>query len=263
MATVKDLYIALEAYAPKMLKMDFDNVGFLVGFSDAAVHTVLVCLDITDEVIREAAELKAQLIVSHHPLFFSLDRVTDSDRTGRKITALLAGGMSACCMHTNLDAASGGVNDALAEAIGLTKTELLNEEIHDAFGKPFSVGRVGFLEKPMALLDFIKSVKTSLNTRGIRYHNAGRPASKVGIVSGSGGNYLGDALKKGCDTFLTADIKYDVFLEAVEAGINLIDADHFCTECVVLPKIAQYLSAQFPSLKITISKRQGQPAWFL
>lgn len=262
MATVREIYKALADYAPPSLKMDFDNVGFLVGVADAPVEKVLVCLDITDETVREAADIKAQLIVSHHPLFFSLKRVTDEDRTGRKITALLSGGISAVCMHTNLDAADGGVNDALAEALGLGNITLINEEIHSADGKAYSVGRVGYLEKPAALGAFMQHVKESLGTRGIRYHDAGREVSKVGLVSGSGGDYLKDALRHGCDTFVTADIKYDVFLEAAEAGINLIDADHFCTENVVVPKVIGRLRALFPSLQVESSRRQGQAAWF-
>ena len=262
MATVKQLYSALAASAPAEIKMDFDNVGFLVGFSDADVRKALICLDITDEVVREAIEMKAELIISHHPLFFSLKRVTDQDRSGRKITAMLRNGISAFCMHTNLDAAIGGVNDALAEAIGLTKTELLAEETHDSAGNAYSVGRVGYLEKPAALSDFMQRVKTSLNTRGIRYHDAGREVYKVGIVSGSGGDHLEYAVKHGCDTFLTADIKYDVFLEGIEAGVNLIDADHFCTEFVVAPKVAAQLGKQFPEVEFVISK-QGQPMRFV
>jgi dinuclear metal center YbgI/SA1388 family protein len=262
MATVKEVFTALEARAPLALKQDWDNVGFLVGFSETSVKKVLVCLDITDDVVREANDIGAQLIVSHHPLFFSLTSVTDEDRAGRKITAMLKNGISAFCMHTNLDAAAGGVNDALAEAIGLQRTDLLNDEIRFADGRVYSLGRIGYLEKPTDLQDFMTLVKTSLNTRGIRYHDAGHPVHKVGIVSGSGGDHLSDAIKQGCDTFLTADIKYDVFLEGIEAGVNLIDADHFCTENVVSPKVAYLLSNLFPKLEIVVSKRQKQAACF-
>ncbi len=262
MATVKDISAALEAYAPTSLKMDFDNVGFLVGFSGAEVHSVLVSLDITEDVITEAAALKAQLIVSHHPLFFTLKKVTDENREGRKAALLLSKGIAAVCMHTNLDAADGGVNDALAEAVGLSHTELLAEEIKGEDGRMYSVGRVGMLESPLALPDFLARVKENLSSRGLRYHDAGRPVHKVGLVSGSGGDRLGSALGKGCDTFITADIKYDVFLEAAEAGVNLIDADHFCTENVVVPKLAAFLRARFPALAVAVSRRHGQTARF-
>lgn len=154
MAKVKDILDALEAFAPCCLKMDFDNVGFLAGYSNADVNRMIVTLDITDTVIDEAIREGAQLIVSHHPLFFSLKSVTDGDRTGRKLTALLTHGISAICMHTNLDAIAG---DALAEAAGLTETALLHEDVFDKAGTPYSYGRVGTLKEPMALGEYLDS----------------------------------------------------------------------------------------------------------
>ena len=119
MATVKEICDYLNKIAPFYMKMDFDNVGFLAGFRDAEVSRVLTALDITGEVIAEAEELGAELIVSHHPLIFHpVKSVTDGDPLGRKLIRLLRGGMSAICLHTNLDAAEGGVNDALMESLG-------------------------------------------------------------------------------------------------------------------------------------------------
>ena len=262
MDKLKDVYKALEAFAPPGLKMDFDNVGFLVGFSENDVSKILVSLDITDDVIDEAVRENAQLIVSHHPLFFSLGSVTDADRTGRKITTLLSHNISAVCMHTNLDAAQGGVNDALARAAGLTRTALLSDDVFDEAGTAYSYGRVGYLSEPVKLANYLKTLKTSLGTNGLRYHDAGRAVHKVATVGGSGGGELKHALAHGCDTFLTADIKYDVFLEAKEAGLNIIDGDHFCTENVVTPVLADRLHASFPEISVIISKNHGQTASF-
>mgnify|MGYP001028873008 CR=1 FL=1 len=120
MVTVNDIYAFLNDLAPVRYQMDFDNAGFLVGDGSAAVEHVLLALDITDDVIAEAAALRAQLIVSHHPLIFTpLRRATADDLTGRKVLALARNGIAAICMHTNLDIADGGVNDALAAALGL------------------------------------------------------------------------------------------------------------------------------------------------
>ncbi|MEL4105566.1 Nif3-like dinuclear metal center hexameric protein [Oscillospiraceae bacterium WX1] len=261
MVTVTDVKNKLEGIAPLGLKMEFDNVGFLVGFSARPVTRILVSLDITDAVIQEASSLGAELIVSHHPLFFSLKSVTDTDKIGRKVTALLSGAMSAICLHTNLDAAAGGVNDALAATVGLCDVGLLGVDGQEA-EQPFSYGRCGLLSKPAALPDFLASVKNALKTNGLRYHDAGRAVHKVAVVGGSGGSSLGQAIATGCDTLLTADVKYDVFLEAKECGINLIDGDHFCTENVVTPVLAETLMAAFPGLTVTISGIHGQTAQF-
>lgn len=262
MAKVKDIYNALKSIAPPELKMDFDNVGFLVGFSENDVSKILVSLDITDEVIGEAVSEKAQLIVSHHPLFFSVNSVTDTDRTGRKITAMLSNNISAVCMHTNLDAAEGGVNDALASVAGLKRTSLLNEDVYDKNGRAYSYGRIGYLSQPVTLSSYLKTLKARLGANGLRYHDAGRKVYKAATVCGSGGSELRHAAAQGCDTFITADIKYDVFLEAKELGINLIDGDHFCTENVVTPVLAERLYALFPDISVFISKAHHQTACF-
>jgi dinuclear metal center YbgI/SA1388 family protein len=262
MVTVGNIYEMLAEYADPTMKMDFDNVGLLVGKSSAQVTKVLTALDITLEVIDEAAALGAQLIVSHHPMFFSLKNVTDTDKNGCKAVKLIENGISGICMHTNLDAAKGGVNDALANALGLKNITLMQTDGIDGNGQPFSYGRVGTLEKPMTMQQFLPFVKQTLKSNGLRFHDAGRKVEKVCSVGGSGGSELEAALKNGCDTFVTADVKYDVFLDAKYYGINLIDADHFCTENTVVPVLKDVISRAFPNLDVIISKSHGQTAQF-
>ena len=178
------------------------------------------------------------------------------------MTALLRHGISAICMHTNLDAANGGVNDELAKAAGLEGAEILRAEGEDAGGTKYSCNRVGRIPKPMAMKEYLPFLRERLGANGLRYHDAGRDVSLVAVVGGSGGGDLEHAVKYGCDTFITSDIKYDTFLAAKEAGINLIDADHFCTENVVVPVLEQVLKERFPQVLSTISKRHRQTAQF-
>ena len=257
MTTVNNVLQTLTFFAPLDAKMDFDNVGLLVGDSGAEVTRVLVALDITSAVIDEAAALGAQLIVSHHPILFSTKNITDTTLTGRKLMALLSHGIAAICMHTNLDAAAGGVNDALAGALGLQNVELLEA--------PPAYGRLGNLAAPLPLSDFLPNVKTALNSNGLRFNDAGHEVSRVAVVCGGGGSdtdYLYRALASGCDTFVTADVKYNVFLDARELGINLIDADHFCTENPVVAVLQEHLCREFPTLDVSISDVHGQTAQF-
>ena len=266
MPTVNEVYEYLCTIAPVEMKMDFDNVGFLVGRANSDASKILVSLDITHDVITEALDIGAGLIVSHHPLFFSLKSVTDEDTTGRKIVRLLSGGVSAICMHTNLDAARGGTNDALAAAAGITgegfDAELLNEEGRLATGEAFSYGRVGRLKAPVTLDEYLGMLKLALKTEGLRYYSAGRDVYKIAVVGGSGGSDMHHAVRHGCDTFVTADIKYDVFLEAKELGLNLIDGDHFCTENLVTGSLAAKLRMAFPSAEATVSSRHAQTVKF-
>ena len=268
MPNVSDVCEFLKSRAPVEMKMDFDNVGLLVGFGGADASKMLLSLDITHDVITEAIDIGAGLIVSHHPLFFELKSVTDADVTGRKVVRLLSGGLSAICMHTNLDAAIGGTNDALAAAIGIARdgepASLLSHDgtlVHT--GQAFSYGRFGELENPLPMSEFLPFLKDTLRSRGLRYHDAGKPVHRVAVVGGSGGSDLHHAVAKGCDTFLTADIKYDVFLDAKELGINLIDGDHFCTENLVIAPLAKSLRAAFPEATVTVSLTHGQTARFI
>ena len=125
MATVREVYQYLDGLAPFSLQMDFDNAGFLVGRGDRTVTKILVSLDITEEVAAEAAEVGAELIVSHHPVIFHPARsVTDGGPDGRILLSLIEHGIAAICAHTNLDAVAGGVNDALAQKLGLVQIEI-------------------------------------------------------------------------------------------------------------------------------------------
>ena len=264
MATVKDVYDFLNIMAPVETKMDFDNVGFLVGRSGGEVNKILLSLDITSWVAEEAKEVGAQLIVSHHPAFFELKSVTD-DGPGKTVVHMLENKISAICMHTNLDAALGGVNDALAKALGLEDLRFVDDDetsISENEGN-CDIGRIGWLPEEMCLEAFLPQVKKSLKAGGLRYYDSGRTVRKVAVLGGSGGSELESVIRHGCDTFVTADVKYNVFLDAKEANINLIDAGHFPTENVVIPVLAERLAKQFPDLEIVISKSHGQTEKFI
>lgn len=261
MVTVKTIFTFLDQIAPVRYQMDFDNSGFLVGDPDASVSKILTALDITDDVISEAEELGVQLIVSHHPLIFhSLRQVRSDDLTGQKVLRLAKLGIAAICMHTNLDIADGGVNDALMEALDAESFGILEPTGSDENGLPLGCGRIGKLQKRMPLYEFLAFAADRLQVSGIRYSAGKKDVEQIAVCGGSGGNLLELAYDAGCDTLVTADVKYDRFLAAKELGMNLIDADHFCTENVIIPVIAEKLQKQFPEAKVHISRRLGQTA---
>ena len=244
MPTVGQIFACLQAKAPVETKLDFDNVGLLVGSPDWDVKKVLLSLDITGPVTEEAKAIGAQLVISHHPLFFSLKNIGSLDPQGVKAMNLLTGRVAAICMHTNLDAADGGVNDALAAALGV-EGALPYEPEH--------ICRIGTLAEPLPLPEFLRRTKAALRSNGLRYVDGGKPVSRVAVGGGSCGSMLEETAETGCDTFVTADVKYDTFLRAKELGLNLIDAGHFNTENVVIPVLRQWLTEAFPELEIVIS----------
>ena len=264
MASVKEIRDYFERIVPSYMKLDFDHVGMLVGFCDNDVRVALTALDITDEVIEEAVALGAQLIVSHHPLIFDpLKRVTDDDLKGRKIIRMIRSGISAICLHTNLDTAEGGVNDCLMEALGARVTGLLNAHGTHPDGRPFGIARLGELPAPVAFDEFLVRTKQRLHCEGLRYVSGGKPVHRIACCGGAGGSELWKAIDAGCDTYVTADLKYDHFLCAKELGLNLIDADHFCTENVVVPHLKHLLTDAFPELDVRISKVHRQTIRFI
>ena len=240
MPTVREVEQALYALAPKDGAMPGDNVGHLVGDPEQEVRHALVALDITEAVVDEAIAKGCDLIVSHHPVINSnwtpVQSVRYDTLKGRILMKLIRSGISAICMHTNLDVAQGGVNDRLAACLGLQQVETMENGLI----------RTGTLPAPMELRAFAAFVKEALGCNGVRYSDAGKLVSKVAVGGGTCGEYEAEVKAAGCDTFVTADLKYHQFLDARD--INLLDAGHFPTEDPVCEVLIQYMTAKFPEL---------------
>ena len=249
MTTVSDIMNYIEALAPRDLKMEWDNVGLLCGSRSTPVSKILVALDPFEHVCKEAADWGAELIVTHHPLIFKpLPNITDETGIGRGIMTLCRHGISAVNAHINLDCAPGGVNDVLAKELGLG----------DISPIPYGDGSSALLRcgavKKQSLADFLAHVKARLGCEGLRYADGGKPVRKVAVGGGSCADGMLDALDAGCDTFVTADVKYNQFWDARDLGLNLIDAGHFCTENPVVAVLAEKIAAQFPEITVKISE---------
>jgi dinuclear metal center YbgI/SA1388 family protein len=254
MTTVGDILKYIETLAPRSMKMDWDNVGLLCGSKATPVTKVLVALDPFEGVCREAAQWGAQLIVTHHPVIFQAPKaITDETSVGRSILQLCAHGISAINAHTNLDCAPGGVNDVLAKKLALVNVQVVDPEGTDENGNEWGLLRMG--EVPEQPLDaFLNRVKTLLGCEGLRYVDGGKPVRKVAVGGGSCAGEMLDALRAGCDTFVTADVKYNQFWDARDLGINLIDAGHFATENPVVSVLAEKIAGAFPEIEVKISE---------
>ena len=254
MTTVGDILSYLETLAPRSMKMDWDNVGLLCGGKNRPVTKILVALDPFEGVCREAAGWGAELILTHHPLIFQpLKAVTDDTAIGRAVQLLCAKGISAINAHTNLDCAPGGVNDCLASRLGLKEVRVIAPSGVDALGRPWGLLRQGVVEK-QALSDFLPHVKAALRCDGLRYVDGGKPVERVAVGGGACASELLEAVQAGCDTFVTADVKYNQFWDAHDLGLNLIDAGHFATENPVVSLLAAKLTEQFPGISVKISE---------
>ncbi|MBO5912704.1 MAG: Nif3-like dinuclear metal center hexameric protein [Clostridia bacterium] len=237
---VKEILDFLYGIAPKELAEDFDNVGLLVGDEIAEVKGVMVSLDCFDEVIDRAEDLGANLIVTHHPIIFSGLKSVTADSLVYK---LISKGISVISMHTNLDQADGGVNDALCDALDLFDVEALITS--DGFSM-----RKGFLDQPEDPYSFAKHIKEALGG-AVKFVAGDHDITTVAVCGGSGGDFLIDAVKMGADALVTADVKHHLFIEAGRLGISLYDAGHFNTEDVIVSVLCRDIAGAFPELDVS------------
>lgn len=245
---------AIERIAPKHLAEDWDNPGLLVGSFAQSVERVLVCLDVSDEVVEQAVERGADMIVAHHPLIFrGIKKLRTDLPLGARLAKLIKHDIAVAAAHTNLDIAVGGVNDVLAEKIGLEKLSTFVIASQDADGTVNSMGRYGTLSAPMAIRDFAAQVREGLGATHVRLIEAApRPVRRVAICSGSGAEFIQKAAFMGADAYVTGDVKYHEAQQAVELGMHVIDAGHFATEFPVVEVLAERLRAELADVRGTV-----------
>lgn len=261
MVTVADVLKYMETLAPGYMKEDWDRVGLNCGHIDKEVRKILVALDPFESVCREAKEVGADLLITHHALLWTPGFITDMSEQGRNALFLIENGIACINAHTNLDQAPGGVNDILAEKLGLQDIRVIHPKGVDENGKPWGLLRQGMVAK-QSLEQFLSIVKISLGCDGLRYVSCGKPVRKVAVGGGACAGEMTEAIQAGCDTFVTADVKYNQFWDAKNLGINLIDAGHFHTENPVCRYLVQKLREAFPEVTVSLAMSHHDCAKF-
>ena len=231
MVTVENIYNFIDSIAPFDSAEEWDNSGLLVGNKDAEVTKILFALDITSDVINQAVECGAELIVTHHPIIFKpvSDVLSDS-----LVYKLIKNNISIICAHTNYDKAVDGVNDILCYTVGF-----------DLFKKfDNTCLNVAEFDNEMSADAFINLVKNKL--RGsVRYNSLNKNIKKVAVCSGSGSDYLELAKELNCDALLTGDASHHSFLDADEMDILLVASGHFETEMIAIEPLMNKIKCQF------------------
>lgn len=256
MATVNDILQYIDTLAPRYMKESWDNVGLNCGHRDREVTKILVALDPFPHVCREAKQQGADLLVTHHALIWKPGFITDETVWGRSALYLIENGIAHINAHTNLDCAPGGVNDRLASSLGLENIQVIDPMGTDEQGRAYGLLRKGEVNE-QSLDAFLSTVKESLNCDGLRYVDGGKPVRNVAVGGGACAGELMDALRAGCDTFVTSDAKYNQFWDAQTAGINLIDAGHFHTENPIVSVLADKIAAAFPEIQVIVSEKHA------
>lgn len=236
---------ALEKISPKSLAEEWDNPGLLVEPVNKDIKRVLVALDCTVDVAREAHELGAELVLAHHPLFFQPVRSMYYSRPDTAAAyALVQNGIGLFAAHTNLDAAIGGVNDQLAKKLGLKDIA--------PFGGENGLGRLGSLNAVVTLKELALRIGELLNTSASVAGDGLAAVKKIAVVGGSGGSLVSDAVKAGADALVTGEFKHSEAIAALVLGLNVIAAGHYETECVVLEPWIAGLQTELKALECNV-----------
>ena len=236
----------LENEFPPALAEEWDNVGLLVGDTDAEITKVLVSLDVTDQAVARAEEIGAELILTHHPLIFRpLARVTEQDFISRRIRRMIKADINYYAMHTNFDLAR--MADLNAADLGLIAPQILTESSHPGFG----YGRIGSLASPETLRAFAERVRVQANLPGIRvYGDPDAVVRTAAVSSGAGKMSIPDALRKGADVLVTGDLDYHSAIDAVAQGLMMIDAGHYGTEFTYIRYMEGFVRERFPGVAV-------------
>jgi dinuclear metal center YbgI/SA1388 family protein len=259
MATVQEFCDYLEQFAPSRLAEEWDNVGLLVGDPAREVQRVMTCLTVTPASAEEAIQESADLIVTHHPLpFRPLKRITTQDVPGRLLWQLIGAGISIHSPHTCFDSAALGINQRLAEGLGLREIQPLVPHADDRDG--LGAGRWGRWLPPQSLADAVQRVKEFLAVPTLQVvgsHN--KRVERVAVACGSAGSFLEPARRLGCQLLVTGETSFHTCLEANANGVGLLLTGHFASERFAVEALAQVLAKRFPDVSVWASRREADP----
>lgn len=258
MAMVSDICQFLEQFAPLQLAESWDNVGLLVGRAGRPVHSLMTCLTLTLSVAQEAIDTKCQMIVTHHPLLFrGTKKITDQSEEGRILLLLAESGIAVYSPHTAFDSAAEGINQQLAVAMGLQNITPLRPN------DPLSLvgaGRSGTFDTPVERAELLHLVQGTVGATYLEYTwQEERAATHIAIACGSAAEFLSDAFRRGCDTFITGEARFHSVLECQQLGMHLILTGHFCSERPAVEKLATLIGNAFPEIRSSASAMDRNP----
>lgn len=237
----------LEELSPKQYACEWDNVGLLVGRRDKDVKHIMVALDATMEVVRQACEKGIDMLITHHPMIFSpMKKVTGDSVLGEKVLLLAEHGISYFAMHTNFDTVGGMAELAASQQyLNLSDTRPIIECDLPEQG----MGRYGKLPKAMNVDEVAEYIKKCFGLSNVLIHKTDSVSDKlferIAVMPGSGKSFINKVVEDGYDLYLTGDIGYHEATDARELGLNVIDATHDGIEKIFVKYISDYLKGRF------------------
>ena len=256
MATIDHVIQFLEEFAPPKLAAEWDNVGLLIGDRSRQVQRIMTCLTVTPASVTEAIDQQVELIVTHHPVpFRPLKRITTDTLEGSMLWDLMNSGITVYSPHTAFDSTRGGINEQLAEGLGLSKVRPLIEGSADE--PEVGIGRMGQFRASSSLGDLVAAAKGFLNVQSLQVlGDPGRTIEGVAVACGSGGEFVQAAADAGCDCLVTGEARFHTCLEAEALGLALILTGHYASERFAVERLAETLARKFADLAVWASRQE-------
>ena len=256
---IKDVIATLERFAPLPLQDSYDNAGLQVGLTEADVSGVLLCLDVTEQVLEQAAELGANLVIAHHPLLFRpVSCLSDSDTVQRCARFAVKNDITIYAAHTNLDNARGGVNYKIAEKLGLDVKGFLQPN-----GEDSGSGIIGTFPRAIKAADFLKHVKQTFGVECLMHNEPiGRPIETVALCGGAGDFLLKNAIAMHTDAFITGEMHYHTYF-GHEKEIQIAVTGHYQSEKFTVEIFRELLEKNFNKLDIHTTTIETNPIKYL
>lgn len=262
---VKDIMRVIEKKAPKKLKESYDNVGLMIGDTEAEVKNILVALDCTMDVIHEAVKKNCNFIFTHHPLLFIKPKsINNQTLRGKKILKLIKNDINLYSAHTNFDSVKGGLNDYAAELIGYDRINIMENSQIAGYEDNSGVGRVLTFNDGISLRELCMKVKNVFQMDSLRYSgDENMIIRKAAVINGSGEDFFGLSKAMGVQCIITGDTTYHHVSDITEEGIAVIDGGHFFTEWLPFRKCVDDLKKDFEKVgfenEIIISEKCKNP----
>ena len=254
---VNDIINIIESAAPLRWQEEWDNSGLQVGNRNADIKKVLLTTDVTESVVSEAIATGCQMIVSHHPLLFhGLKQLCGQTPAARCVETAIKNGIAIYSAHTSMDSWLHGVSGEMAERVGLREYTILTPAANASEAENYGLGVIGSLPETMAFEALLERVKQAFGAPALRYIPAVTDKVKrVALCGGAGSEFMDDAIAQGADVFITADVKYHTFLDAV-GRIGIIDIDHWISEHFVRDVFQRLLNGH---VETVIAKNDYSP----
>ncbi|MDE6128641.1 MAG: Nif3-like dinuclear metal center hexameric protein [Lachnospiraceae bacterium] len=251
-----DIMRRLEVLAPLGFAEKWDNVGLLAGRSTKEIKSVYLAVDATDEVVEEAIDSEADMLITHHPLIFSpLKSITAENFIGRRVLRLLQADICYYAMHTNFDVM--GMADAAADELQLLDRQVLEITYEDNSVRE-GIGRYGRLPKVMSLAECAVYVKEIFRLPAVRVYGETNERVEIAAVSpGSAKSVTANAVQAGVDVLISGDIDHHMGIDLVAQGISVIDAGHYGLEKLFVPYMQDYFRKKLPEIAVIAAEEKS------